>query len=154
MPILCEFSISSGLHPLKKTLWSWYPVFVSAFPLNLNSTPLTKVSESIPLRATLGIEFHFIIIDRPWLFILNLMFELCSPKPRHFRLIQSPIRAYSHTVHYLFACGDGRLRCEAIQHSKFISGAIETPRVAPRSIFLERKGGEGRCFCLAGHFLI
>jgi hypothetical protein len=42
------------------------------------------------------------------------------------------------------------LRSEAIQHPKFVCGAIEVPGVAARSLFLEWKGREGWCFLCHG----
>jgi hypothetical protein len=132
--------------PIEINLMILIPCLISASCLSLPFTfSLTKMSKPIPLRATLRIELYFIVIDRPRLLMLNRMLELRSPEPRHFRLIQCPVSTYPDAVYYFFACGEGRLWCEAIQHPEFVCGAKETPGVTSRPIFFKGKGGERRC---------
>ena len=113
-------------------------------------TSLTKVPKPIPLGATLRIEHHCVVVDRPGLLVLNRVFEFRSPKPRYFRLVQSPVCAYPDAVDDFFCCGECGLRCEAIQHSQLVGGAIETPRIASGPVFFEGEGGERGC--LLCHF--
>ena len=48
---------------------------------------LTKMPKSIPLRAALRIEFHFIVIDRPGMLMFDRMLELGSAEARNFWLV-------------------------------------------------------------------
>jgi hypothetical protein len=105
--------------------------------------------KTIPLRATLRIEFHFIVIDRPRLLSLDCMLELRSPEPRHFRLIQRPVSTYPDAINYFFACREGRLWREAIQHPEFVCRAKEAPGVASGPVLFKGEGGEG--WCLGRH---
>lgn len=96
--------------------------------------------KSIPLRRTLRIKRQRIIIHRPRLLMINILLECSSTETRHIWFIESPICRNSDPVDNFFGGSDGVGWCETVEHAELVAGAEEAPCVAPRTVFLQRKG--------------
>lgn len=92
-----------------------YPLSALFSPIHIPiPLSLTKMPESIPLRATLRIERQRIIIHRPRLFMVDLLFKRLPAKTRHVRFIQRPIRRDPNPMDDFGGGSDGVGWCEAV----------------------------------------
>ncbi len=102
------------------------------------------MSQPIPLRTTLSIKFHHIIINRPSFllqFTKYFMPKILSPKARVCRYIQRQIQAHADACFYLGrSCGSDDGGREHVQRAELVGGAVEAPRVSVGAGGVEGEG--------------
>lgn len=102
----------------------------------------TKVSQAIPLAATLRVELDSIVVLGSRGFVYDLVPERLAVIARDLRLVQVPIQGDAG-AHLDLACRRfHHFRGEKVEAPELVVVSKQTPRVPRRPVFPKREGFE------------
>lgn len=106
-----------------------YHLVVTPFAL-LRSIKLTIVPKSIPLRATLSIQYKDIIINDTGRLMVNALFERLSAVEWLVQMVQLPVQREADALFDLLGGSAHNLWREKIEHAQVIVFAEKPPGIA------------------------
>lgn len=104
------------------------------------------MSESIPLRAGLGVEGQDVIVDAFGQHVMDSLLKRLPFETGDSGTNETPVGRYSNPVLDLSSCLPCVLGGEPVEHPQVVIVAEETPCIAWRPVFLQRQLFKGRCF--------